>query len=464
MKHFSIRIRLTAWYAAVLSVTFCLFGVGMFLAMQHSVNRAVDEQLRSRLRGVQSFLEREGPVESLEHLREEFQEHLGLTFEGDLLIVSDDQGNLIYHSGTLIPSRTAGGAPTEPDEPLFKTIREGQQQVRAVLSSVSVGAGRYTIQMATPMREFNEILERFQWLVLAAMPIVLILASVGGYWMSRKALQPVDEITKSARLISVHNLSQRLSVPETSDELQRLSETLNDMIGRLESAFKRITQFTADASHELRTPVALARTTAELSLRKHRSEAEYREALGQILAELERTTDLIEDLMTLARTDAGAVALQISQIDLVPMIQEVCLRSQMLAETKQLDFQQRIPDRSIFIHGDAQVLRRLFLILIDNAIKYTPPGGEVALSFNQENGCAIGEISDSGIGIEPVDISHIFERFYRADKARSRDSGGAGLGLSIAQWIAAAHGASIEVESSLGNGSLFRVRIPTVGS
>jgi signal transduction histidine kinase len=214
----------------------------------------------------------------------------------------------------------------------------------------------------------------------------------------------------------------------------------------------------------LRTPVALARTTAELSLRKHRSEEEYREALRQILAELERTTDLIEDLMTLARTDAGAVSLQISKVDLVPTIQEVCSRSQVLAETKQLHFRQRIPDANMFIHGDTQVLRRLFLILIDNAIKYTPPGGEVALSLNRENGYAIGEISDSGIGIAPADLAHIFERFYRADRARSRDSGGTGLGLSIAQWIAAVHGASIEVESSLGKGSLFRVRIPTVGS
>ena len=459
MKRLSIRVQLTLWYFAVLAVTFCLFGVAVVWAMRRSINEAMDGELRGRLQGVQSFLQRQAPDQPVEKLRAELQQYSGLNFGSDLLTVSDEQGSAIYQSAPVGLPRPAD-LPRPTDQPLFDTVRAGRGPVRMALGAASLGTRRYTIQIGTPILDFYEVLESFEWFLFSAIPAVLILAFVGGYWMSRQALRPVDEIIKSARSISAYNLSQRLTVPETNDELQRLSETLNDMIARLESAFQRITRFTADASHELRTPIALARTTAELSLRKPRTAEEYREALTQILAELERTTNLIEDLMTLARTDAGAAALQIGKMDLVPTVQEVCLRGQTLAEAKQLAFRKRLPVAKMFVHGDAQVLRRLFLILIDNAVKYTPAGGAVAVSLEQQDGFAVGEVADSGIGIAAGDLNHIFERFYRADKARSGDGGGAGLGLSIAQWIAEAHGAAIEVESVPGKGARFRVRIP----
>lgn len=278
--------------------------------------------------------------------------------------------------------------------------------------------------------------------------------------MSRRALAPVDEITTTARSISMQNLTQRLTVPRTGDELQRLSETLNEMMARLDSAFRKITQFTADASHELRTPVALIRTTAELVLRKQRSEVDYREALQQIRAEGERTTSLIENLMTVARADSGVETLPLVSVDLAETLREACEQGGMLAAAKQVAFDSAVPNQRVSVEGDSQSLRRLFLILIDNAVKYTPPGGRIVVSLNTSDGFAISEVQDTGVGISAADLPSVFERFYRADKARSRDTGGAGLGLSIAKWIAEAHHGEIRAQSTLEKGSTFRVRLP----
>ncbi len=271
---------------------------------------------------------------------------------------------------------------------------------------------------------------------------------------------PVDQITRTARTISAQNLSSRLVVPKTGDELQRLSETLNGMLERLEAAFKKITQFTADASHELRTPVAVMRTRAELSLRKARSADEYRDVIAEVLAELEKTSKLIEQLMFLARADSGAETLHFSATNVADVLREACHQGSALAEAKQIAFQEQIPGDSMWIQGDASSLRRLFLILIDNAVKYTPASGQVEVSLQRNDGYAVAEVRDTGIGIAEADLPSVFERFYRADKARTRESGGVGLGLSIGRWITEVHAGTIEVHSSPGRGSIFQIRLP----
>jgi heavy metal sensor kinase len=273
----------------------------------------------------------------------------------------------------------------------------------------------------------------------------------------------VDQITREARSISAQNLSSRLAVPRSGDELQRLSETLNGMLARLEQAFRRITQFTADASHELRTPVALMRTRAEVALRRPRSEEEYRETLQQILQDLQRTSSLIENLMLLARADSGAEALQRTRINMVESVGEACLEGRTLAETNQISFLQELPESPLWIEGESNSLRRLFLILLDNAAKYTPARGRITVTLTSSDGCAVAEVRDTGIGIAAEDLPHIFERFFRADPARSRETGGAGLGLSIGKWIAEAHGGTISASSKPGEGSVFQVRIPLAG-
>lgn len=457
MKQLPIRLKLTAWYFAVLAVTLALFGGIAYFAMQESIEATVDESLRDRAHGIRELMTRVVP-EGTERVADELREHSELREEGDLSQVSDEEGRWIYRSSLM----EHYGVPLPASGKLaLTTLYTKDMPLRVLTSEARLGGRTYRIQVAAPMDDFYDALDHFKLMLFLLSPLLLILASAGGYWMSRRALRPVDEITKAARSITSNNLSSRLSVPQSHDELQRLSETLNDMLQRLEAAFKRITQFTADASHELRTPVALMRTTAEISLRKPRDQEEYREALIQILRELERTSALIEKLMLLARADSGVEALQFARVDLAENLRVACRQGRTLAAAKQISFQEQIANSPVFVEGDAHALERLFLILIDNAVKYTPPGGQVTASLGDSNGFTVTEIRDDGIGIAEEDLPHIFERFYRADKARSREMGGVGLGLSIGQWIAQAHGGAIEVESAPGQGSVFRVRLPT---
>lgn len=294
----------------------------------------------------------------------------------------------------------------------------------------------------------------------ALAPIFLALAAVGGYWLSRRALAPVDQMTRAARSIGAQDLSQRLAVPRASDELQRLAATLNEMLARIETAFQRITQFTADASHELRTPVSVMRTNAEIVLRKPRSEAEYREALSRILDESEKVSRMIEQLLLLARADSTGGLLPMTRNDVATAFDVACREARVLAEAKNLAFQESVPPTPLWVQGDTASLERLFMILLDNAVKYTAAGGRIDVHLGADDGFAVADIRDTGTGIAPEDISHVFDRFYRVDRARSRESGGTGLGLAIGRWIAEAHRGEIRVESTLGKGSTFQVRIP----
>ncbi|MHB8652871.1 MAG: HAMP domain-containing sensor histidine kinase [Terriglobia bacterium] len=456
MNILPIRVKLTLWYFAVLAVTFAVFGTVAYFVMRHSIVVTVDKSLRDQAVGIRALIMRI-PNPNSDKVGHELREHAELAEESNLWQVSDKDGHWIFRSTLMerygVPVSSAG-------KPALETRRFKHRPFRMLTSEVPVGGETYFIQVATPMHEVFEALEDYRWLLLLLSPALLIFASAGGYWMSRKALLPVDEISRAAQSITHQNISKRLLVPQSHDELQRLSETLNGMLDRLEAAFRKIIQFTADASHEIRTPVSLMRTTAELALRKPRTEEGYREALAQILKELERTSVLIEELMLLARADSGTQMLNIETLDLSETLRDVCNEGRTLAEGKEVDIRWEIPTAPLLVEGDPNALHRLFLILIDNGVKYTPENGQVTMSLKTRNGFAVTEIHDTGLGIAEADIPHIFERFYRADKARSRDSGGAGLGLSIGRWIAEAHGGTIEAESTLGRGSLFRVRLP----
>jgi heavy metal sensor kinase len=269
----------------------------------------------------------------------------------------------------------------------------------------------------------------------------------------------VDEISRAAQRIGIENLADRLEVPRTGDQLQRLSETLNATFARLEASVVRLKQFTADASHELRAPISLIRTTAEVAVQNDRSAAEYREALGEILEESERTSEVVNSLMVLARADSGKETLARAPIDLQPVMREAFEQGEKLARGRGVQFEASLPLGSIPIQGDRSALRRAVLILIDNAVKYTPSGGTVKAGLAREEEFALISVTDTGIGIAKEDIDRVFDRFWRADRARSRAQGGAGLGLSIAKWIAEEHRGSIEVESTPGYGSTFRIRV-----
>jgi heavy metal sensor kinase len=297
-------------------------------------------------------------------------------------------------------------------------------------------------------------------LALAA-PLLLIAASAGGYWISRRALGPVDEISRAAQRISIENLTDRLQVPRTGDQLQRLSETLNAMLSRLEASVRRMTQFTADASHELRAPVSLIRTTAEVAvLKRDRPAHEYLEALDDILEESERTSQVVDSLMLLARADSGKESLERVPADACAIVRSAAEQGERLARNQEIKFSLDLPPNPIPIQADPEALRRALLILMDNAAKYNTRGGSVKVGLVRRDGWAVASVSDTGIGIGGQDLAHIFDRFWRADRARSREHAGAGLGLSIAKWIVDMHGGKISVQSELGNGSVLEIQIP----
>lgn len=458
MKTLSIRFKLTAWYFAVLIVGFALFGVVASFAMQRGVEAAVDESLREQTRGVRELMELE-LSEGYEALEGELRQHSEIQAEANLFQVSDEQGEWIYRSPLMAryDLRVPGSGTTSA-----YNFQISGLPLRVLVTNFSVEGHAYHVQVAAPMNDFYDAMNRFKWVLLLFSPFLLVLASAGGYWMSRRALTPVDEIIRAAQSINSKNLSRRLIVPQSGDELQRLSETLNGMLKGLETAFIKVTQFTADASHELRTPLALMRTTAELSLRRSCTESEYREVLNLILGDLEKTSVLLERLMMLARADVGVETLQRVSVSLGDSLREVCRDGRMLAEAKQIVLLEEFANKPMVVDGDPDILHRMFLILIENAVRYTPSQGLIRVSLTDRDGFAVAQVRDTGIGIAAADLPYIFDRFYRADKARSRESGGTGLGLSIARWVAEAHGGSIDVQSSPGEGSVFEVSLPLV--
>jgi heavy metal sensor kinase len=325
---------------------------------------------------------------------------------------------------------------------------------------VEVSGQYYLVQVATVLSPLYAVLRGFRENALLALPFVLLAAGTGGYWLSGRAMKPVHDITSTAHGISEQNLSRRLEIPAANDELRQLSETLNEMLVRLDAAFTKITRFTADASHELRTPIATIRTTAEVILQRHRSVEEYEEMVRLILAELEFSSELIENLLTLARADANPAQLELSSVDARSVLQGIISGSEILASHHGQKWSVSIASQEIPILAERQSLKRLLLILLDNAIKYTPRGGSVRLVLRSTATQAVFEVIDSGIGITPEDLPHIFERFYRASNARNIDTDGSGLGLAIAQWVAAAHHGMLEAQSVVGEGTTFQLTVP----
>lgn len=457
----SLRTRLTLWYAVILLFILLVFGAILEVAAKAAINGGVDYELQIRLEGLQSFMQYQMPRYPRARLPHQFEEHSSLLPGGETMQIADKSGNWVFQSETIRSLRLPAANERTPSR--ATTLVLGGVPVRVRSAVVRVSGEPYYVQLAAIMSASYLALDRFRRLLLALIPLMVLAASVGGYWLSTRALTPVGKIIDDARSITLQNISRRLPVPSTNDELRRLAETLNEMMQRLESAFRRITQFTADASHELRAPIALIRATAEVALLAPRDGESYRNALVDILMEGERTTKLIENLLTLARADAGSSQLTMTPIDLGEPLRDACRQGIILAEAKKVHFSKKAPEDVAPVLGDSDALRRLFLTLLDNAVKYTPRGGsvEVELAINGKQIEVI--VRDSGIGIAAEDLDHIFERFYRADKARQRDSGGAGLGLSIARWIADTHSAEIEVQSKMNSGSAFCVRFPRAG-
>jgi len=454
-----IRLRLTAWYVGVLSFTLAACSVGTYFVIKTAIHHVIDQELSSRLEGIHTFLWRHLPWQSGEVLLQEFREHSGLTPGGDLYQVRDAEQQWVYQPLAMKKLNVVTD-PVSTSALQYETIERRGILLRVLTRRVEVTNRMYTVQVATVITPFDLLLRRLRLFAFVIPPLIIVCSGFGGYWLSGRAMTPIDSITRAAQEISERNLSKRLPLPEARDELRRLSETLNSMLSRLEAAFKRIIQFTADASHELRTPVAVIRTTAELMNEHRRPIEEYEEANTQIISEAERTGRLIEDLLMLARADSQAMQFVFSDLDLRRVVDEVVASMNALAQAKGVHMNINSAVPSAFIIGDPNAVRRLITVLIDNAIKYSLAGSTVLIGVHADRDAATLEVNDQGIGISEQDLTHIFERFYRADKARSRELGGVGLGLSIAKSIADAHRAQISVQSQVRKGSRFKITFP----
>jgi heavy metal sensor kinase len=455
MKWPGIRGQLSAWYSLILALSLAAFCCVAYFAMVYSIRETVQSELRERTEGTRDIIAQDGP-EGRPALMDELREFASGLGSGGRLRVADATGILFASPGMSRPM-----APHHH----FATLRPWRESIDGqsfmlLRQNLEVAGTQYDVTMAIATGDLDRTLTRGSVLLFATAPLFLAFAALGGYWMSRHALDPVDQMIQAARSIGAQDLARRLAVPSTRDELARLAETLNDMLARLESAFRKITQFTADASHELRTPVAVMRTSAEIALRKPRTEAEYRETLSQILHETDRVSQLIENLLALARADSGGTQIQMERADMGAILAEACEKSRLLAEEKGVALSRNGAASPVWVQANASSIERLFLIVLDNAVRYTPGGGKIDVKLGSDEGFAVAEIRDSGIGISAEDMPHIFDRFYRADRARTREPGGAGLGLAIGQWIAQAHGGEIRVESEMAKGSSFKVRLP----
>lgn len=442
-------------------MTFVCAAALVWLTLEHSIRATVDKELRARFDTVRGYVEQEASGQGATHLREELNEDAAVNTGSAYLRITDKRGELIYGSPNVeMWPRNLSGARSFRPPGVFQTISVNRKPIRVLTAPVSIGM----VQIGLPTDEFREMQEEFLWTILVGTPLLLLISAAAGYWMSGRALRPVDRIASTAQRITSANLSERLPYSGAGDELDRLSQILNGMLAGLESSFRRITQFTADASHELRTPLAIIRTTAELIRGRPRTPEEHGRAWASVLTQTERTTQLVNDLLTLTRADSGADAFNFQDTDVAAVAATAVSDMQVLASSKGVELHFATSTHAVLL-GDEEALRRLLTILLDNAVKATPSGGSVniSLAHSQDTGAqnvVVVTVQDSGTGIAQEHLPHIFDRFYRVSKDRSRETGGAGLGLAIAQWIAGAHRGVIQVDSEIGRGATFRVVLP----
>jgi heavy metal sensor kinase len=455
----TIRARLLFWYIASVILLLGVLWAGSWYATKLSIYQAIDKSLSYRIEGVIELLKRYSTLDRAS-LARRLDEGASIMAGGGVFRVYDSQLHLVYESPALPRHKVDVDPPPAVESQVVYRDFDRGWKLRSAAKRVRLGDQDWVVEVAEPLVVYDSALREYEGMVLMSLPVLAILAGIAGSYISRRALAPVDRITTSARTITASNLSGRLSVPSTGDELHRLSETLNDMLDRIESAFNRNRQFTADASHELRTPLTLIQSAAEYALRRDRDRSELLDALRQILREARRTVQMLNSLLMLARSDANIKTFEPGVVDLKEAVEGLRPDLEALAATKNQSIRFRVPSEAIEVKGDCDSIERLVLILVDNAVKYTPPQGSITVSLSEDEGVAVLAVHDTGIGISQEDLPHIFERFWRADKARSREFGGAGLGLSMARSIADQHGATIAVDSAPEHGSTFTVRFP----
>jgi two-component system heavy metal sensor histidine kinase CusS len=462
MTNLSIRWRLTAWYGAVLSAILAGFSVAVYLLMQHHLLALTDAALRGEFT---EFGDEVGRASSLSELPEDLRSRFS-GVEGHEFELSTLDGEPLFRSRgvapTGLPRPDVGDiGPVDVIGPVFRNVTlERLGTVHLAGGVVRGPSGPLLLQVAASLAPSSRALRELVIVLLTIGPLALACTLGGGYWLARKALEPIDRMAATVAEITSNRLDRRLETPGTDDELGGLARTFNAMIERLQRSFEEVRRFTADAAHELRTPLAAMRTEAEVALRSLRSPERDQRVLENLLEEMERLTRLVSQLLFLCREDAGIGTGDLQIIRLEELVSEVGEHMGVAAQEKGVGLSVDLPG-PFPVQGDADRLRQLFFNLLDNAIKYTPPGGTVAVRGETSNGQVRVTVADTGIGIPADHLSHVFDRFYRVDPARSPETEGSGLGLAICRSIAEAHGGRLGIHSDFGSGTHVTLVLPT---
>ena len=462
----SIRFKLTIWYASAMGMVLLFFSAVLYITMSQALQAEVDAKIKAMAEVTASSTNKPAGHFDLTQLESMLEEKLGFRTPGKFIQILDNTGTVGQTSVNLqshpMPISLSALKMASNKQVSFETlkIKGSKYPVRMITYPIVEHDEVVSIvQIGTSLQAVQDTLHKLFLTLLFGVPASLTLASFGGWFMAKKSLSPVADITSAARMITARNLDQRIEVANPNDEVGRLAETFNDMIARLRNSFRQMNQFSSDVSHELRTPLTIMRGEMEVALRSRRTEEEYRAVISSGLEEVERMSLMVEELLLLSTADHGEMKLNISSISLQNLLESIYDNATALAKGKDVHIALKA-DGEVLVEGDEMRLRQLFLNLVDNAIKYTPPKGRVSIALTQNREYAHVSVKDTGVGISEEDQSKIFERFYRVDKSRSREVGGTGLGLAICKRIAEAHNGFITVDSVVGKGSTFAVDLP----
>jgi heavy metal sensor kinase len=461
----TIRVKLITLYVCLLTLVFICFGAYTCLGFQQFLVRSLQQTLLRRAQQISSTILDELPSKGESYVANEIQARYAPELNERVIRITDSNKREIYASknGNFLKKYPT---PTVSDDaiaekPLYREESlDNGQSYRVVFLRHSLSNGNfYTVEVGAPETDISTALWGLILTLTIGFPVLIGLAILGGYSLLGKTLRPVDEIVGAAERISFKNLHQRLPVPQTRDEFERISEALNRMIERLDEAFQIANRFTADASHELRTPLTIIQGELEAFMKEPSLAPEFVENLGNILEEVERLSRIVEGLLLVSRLEAGEAQMKRASIDLGELVTSTTEQMELLSKDKLLTLKYEISDH-IMVEGDELRLRQVVVNLIDNAIKYTPEGGAISLKVRSSPGIAILEVIDTGMGISPAALPQVFNRFFRAEEAKSGRMHGSGLGLAIVQSITEAHGGHVYVESNENRGTKFRIELP----
>jgi heavy metal sensor kinase len=452
----SVRVRLTLWYVGVMLLLLGVYAGAVYIVVRENSSQRLDDHLKENFDWAYDMLAQraDGSIAPYDE-----------TGEGDspwLRVYSLD-GQLLYPTpeAKRNPIPASDQLARNPDERIVTVPNEKPPFImyRVMSGKAKIGSRPVVVQVAASETSIMQDQRQLLYVLFLGLPVAVALAGVCGYALARRALAPVDRMAERARSINAEQLNARLPVDNPDDELGRLATVFNETFARLESSFERMRHFTADASHELRTPLTAIRSVGEVGLRGRRDEPAYREIIGSMLEEVDRLALLVDRLLMLSRADTGEAKLSVDIVDLPALAQEIAEQLGVLAEEKDQSIQLQCDSVPCW-NGDRVVLRQALLNLVDNAIKYTPKGGTIKIRVAQAADAAVIDVTDTGPGIPTELQSRIFDRFYRVDKARSRENGGTGLGLAIAKWAVEVNGGRLTFEPENGTGSCFRITLP----